>query len=150
MSKIINGTKVLCLLIALTATSLSATAPASSMEADVLKAEQARVNALVNNDYAALQSLLSDDLTYTHSTASRQTKTEFLASLRAGLFKYKAIEHEQKRVRVYGDTAVLTTFTRVTAISDGRESQVTLRATIVYVKGGGRWQMVAWQSTRVP
>jgi ketosteroid isomerase-like protein len=150
MSKIIKVTKALCLSIALTATSLSANVPASSVETDVLKAEQVRVNAVVNNDYVALQSLLSDDLTYTHSTASRQTKTEFLASLRSGQFKYKAIEHEEQRVRVYSDTAVLTTFTRVTAISDGRESQATLRATIVYIKSAGQWQMVAWQSTRVP
>ena len=66
MSKIIKVTKALCLSIALTATSLSANVPASSVETDVLKAEQVRVNAVVNNDYVALQSLLSDDLTYTH------------------------------------------------------------------------------------
>lgn len=144
------GTKVLSLLVALTATSFSAGAPASSGETAVLKAEQARISALVNNDYAALEFLLSEDLIYTHSNASRQTKAEFLAALRAGQFKYKSIEHEQPRVRIYGDTAVLTTFTRVIAISDGQESGAILRVTMVYVRSAGQWQMVAWQSTRVP
>lgn len=150
MHKANLGTKVLCLMVALTATSFSAGAPDSSGETAVLKAEQARISALVNNDYAALQLLLSDDLSYTHSNASRQTKAEFLAAVQTGQFKYKAIEHQQQRVRVYGHTAVLTTFTRVTAISDGQEARATLCVTMVYVKNADHWQMVAWQSTRVP
>ena len=34
--------------------------------------------------------------------------------------------------------------------SDGKEQRFTVRYLAVYAKAGGRWRMVAWQSTRVP
>jgi hypothetical protein len=123
---------------------------ASGSETEVLQSEQARIAALVRDDYPALERLLSDDLSYTHSTAAVDTKPRYLESLRSGRLKYKSLDHEQQQVRLYGDTAVLTGLSKVCSIVEGQEVRLTLRFTIVYVKKSGRWQMVAWQSTRVP
>lgn len=117
---------------------------------EVLEAEQARIAALVADDHAALDRLLSSDLTYTHSNAVVDTKAEFMDSLISGRLKYRSLEHGDQQVRFYGDTALLTGVTRVFSTSQGAEVRLTLRFTIVYVHQSGRWQMVAWQSTRVP
>jgi hypothetical protein len=37
----------------------------------------------------------------------------------------------------------------VLADSEGRDLSLELRFTDVYVQRGGRWQMVAWPSTRI-
>jgi ketosteroid isomerase-like protein len=129
---------------------LPARAANRTIEAEVIAAEQSRVTALIQDDFAALDRLLSDDLTYTHSNALVDSKAQYIESLRSGRLKYKALDHEQQHVRVYGDTAVLTGLTRVYSIYQGQEGRPTLRFTIVYVKKSGRWQMAAWQSTRVP
>jgi ketosteroid isomerase-like protein len=114
-------------------------------------AEQERVRAVIAADTTALSRLLGDDLTYTHSTAWVETKAQFLESVRSGALKYEKMEHSDVQVRVYGDAAVLTgrSDVRVHSPRSGL-LQMQIRFTAVYVKRAGRWQMVAWQSTRIP
>jgi ketosteroid isomerase-like protein len=93
---------------------------------------------------------LSDDLLYTHSSARVETKAEFLAALRSGELKYEAMNHEDLKVRVYGDTALVTGRSAVRVRSRGQENNLQIRFLAVYVRKAGHWQMVAWQSTRFP
>jgi ketosteroid isomerase-like protein len=46
-------------------------------------------------------------------------------------------------VRVYGDAAVATGRTRASGRSHGQDVTVVLRFTDVFVRRGGRWQVVA-------
>lgn len=115
----------------------------------VREVERRRVQALTGNDMAALERLLADDLVYTHSNGLVDSKESFLASLRSGAAKYEAMEHEDVRVRTYGETAVLTGLTKVKVKSRGEDLSLTLRFTSVYAKQAGHWRMVTWQSTRL-
>jgi len=45
---------------------------------------------------------------------------------------------------------VLTGACRISVTSGGRPNSFSVRFTDVYANTGGRWQMVAWQSTRLP
>jgi len=126
------------------------TIPAASA-ADVEKAERARFEAMTRGDLAALGQMLHDDLTYVHSNARRETKTEFLNALKSGTLKYVSIEPVEISVRTYGPAfAVIVGHVRVTTLSQGKENPFTLRYTDVWVHRDGRWQMAAWQSTRIP
>jgi hypothetical protein len=51
---------------------------------------------------------------------------------------------------VLGDTGIINTVVHIVAVNRGQENRNHLRVTIVYAKRDGRWQMVAWQSTRMP
>jgi len=53
-------------------------------------------------------------------------------------------------VRSYGETAIVTGQSRMTVVNAGQEMKVHLRFTDVWVRRGGGWQMVAWQSTKLP
>ena len=53
-------------------------------EADVLRADDRRFEAMRRGDWAALDATLADDLTYVHSTARLESKAEHMANLRAG------------------------------------------------------------------
>ena len=70
----------------------------------------------------------------------------------AGKLKYKAFDPGQPRVRVYGNTAVLTGTATVQVESTTiGPAPFQILFTDVYVrKPDGRWQAVAWQSTRPP
>ena len=119
--------------------------------AEVLKREDARVQAMLKADVAALEDVLADDLTYTHSNAKVETRREFIDEIRSGRLKYKSIEREGVAVRVYGDdAAIITGSARIQVRSGDADLDVRLRFTDVYVKRGGTWRMVAWQSTRLP
>ena len=101
-------------------------------------------------DYAALDRLLADDLTYTHSTAKLDTKATYLEPLVSGRTRYQSLEPSDVQVRVYGTTGVVTGILRSVALVAGKESRTDMRFTNVWVQRDGRWQMVAWQSTRLP
>ncbi len=113
---------------------------------EVKKVEQRRVEALTSRDYAALEKLLGDDLTYTHSNGRFQTKPQLLASLRSGDLEYRLMQHADVQVRPYGDTAVMTGRSRLKVISKAHHLDVPIRFTLVYVTRDAQWQLVAWQS----
>lgn len=123
---------------------------ASKADEAVRAAELARFKAMTTGDLATLGTLLGDDLVYTHSSALVDSKASYVESMRSGALRYQAIEPREMKVRVYGTVAVITAAAAVTSISKGQTSNNQLRYTDVWVLRDGRWQMVGWQSTRIP
>jgi ketosteroid isomerase-like protein len=120
----------------------------SSEDASVRAVEDRRIKALVDDDFTTLEAIFADDLHYTHSSAVVDDKASYMAALRSGKTKYETIEPGPVRVAIYGDTALMTGTAMVGL--RGRPEKLPLRYTLVYVKQGGQWRMVAWQSTRMP
>jgi ketosteroid isomerase-like protein len=122
------------------------TAAAEAVQA----AELARFKAQTGGDLKALEALLGDDLVYTHSSAAVDSKATYVESMRSGALKYTSIEPRDLQVRVFGTTAIITGAAHITAVSKGQPVDNQLRYTDVWVLRDGRWQMVSWQSTRLP
>ena len=119
-------------------------------EQQIRQREIRRFEAMVRGDVSVLDDILSDDLTYTHATGVFETKAEFIAKLKSGQTKYESFAPENVLVRLYGMTGVVTGVARVKVQVKGEHLSFQLRFTDVYVKKGDRWQMVAWQATRLP
>jgi ketosteroid isomerase-like protein len=122
----------------------------SAESGEVLRLDEARFVAMTRADIAELNKILADDLVYTHSSGRVETKKEFIASLETGSLKYVSIQNEEKKARIYGTTALINGRAKVTISSQGQEQSFVLRYLDVYVKRNNKWQMVAWQSTRLP
>jgi hypothetical protein len=122
------------------------------MEQQVLQAEKDRFAAMVKGDRAALEKLLADDLTYTHSTALLESKEQFLKSVTSGNIDYVSIVPNEAdwKVRINGDTAVVNGVAAVNVIDTGKDRKIRIRFTTVQANRGGAWQLLAWQSTVVP
>jgi ketosteroid isomerase-like protein len=128
---------------------ITATIARSSQEEEILAIETERTQAMIAGDLATLERILGDDLTYVHATGQVESKAEFLARLKSGDLKYKAMPREGVIVRVLGDAAVVTGKATLDAESKGESRTFPLRFTEVHVRRGGRWQMIAYQSTRI-
>lgn len=129
----------------------SAIASAGETEQAVLAAQDKRIALTVAGDLAGLGAAMSDDLTWTHSNANVETKADFLEAIRSGKYRYKSMTFDDRRVRLHGDsTAIVSGTCRVQVTSGGREIDIRLRFTELYVRQGGAWRMALWQSTRVP
>lgn len=113
-------------------------------------AEAARFDAMIRGDLRALDTLLASDLTYTHTGGERQSKAEFEQMLRSGELRYLGAEPESVEVRIYGSTAIAEGLSRMRVRSASGESAFTIRFLEAYVRRRSRWELVAWQSTRVP
>jgi len=118
--------------------------------AAVRAAELARFDAQVKRDTAALGRLLADELRYVHSSALIETKRHFIETVATGRIVYDSLVPVEMHHRIYGQTAVGAGEVRVQVEMDGKTLRVNLLFTTVHVRQHGRWQLVAWQSTRVP
>ena len=123
---------------------------ATGVEADVLRADDRRFEAMRRGDWAALDAVLAEDLTYVHSTARLESKAEHVANLRAGKPHYRGITPRERRARVHGSIGVVNGVSDMHVERDGKEQRFTVRYLAVYAKAGADWRMIAWQSTRVP
>lgn len=131
-----------CLMLML---SLGASAQEST-EQQIVKLEEQWTTALIQADAAALDRLYTDDIVYTHTNGTVNTKAQFLDALKAGKAKYLAVERSDLKVQSYGDTAIAT-FRAVIKVN-----AVTLPSRVmhVFVRLDGQWRMAAYQSTRLP
>ena len=120
------------------------------VEADVLRADDRRFDAMRRGDWVALDAALADDLTYVHSTARLESKTEHIANLRAGRPHYRGIAPRDRKARVHGGIGVVNGVSEMHVERDGKEQRFTVRYLAVYAKAGEHWRMIAWQSTRQP
>jgi Domain of unknown function (DUF4440) len=119
-------------------------------EQAVLQAENDRFAAMKKADAAALEKLLAPELSYTHSNASVQDKAAFISDIKSGRIKYLTIDAADMKARIFGSMAIVTGGATVHVIQNGNDLNIKIRYTDVHINRGGSWQMVAWQSTRLP
>ncbi|HSC08445.1 MAG TPA: nuclear transport factor 2 family protein [Steroidobacteraceae bacterium] len=116
----------------------------------VEQVERRRFAAMVDRDIAALEPLLAEDLTYGHSNGEFENKAQFLETIRAGRLRYVAIGVQELSVRQYENVAIVTGRLAISGRAGDQSVALTLRYTDAYLNRDGRWQLVAWQSTRLP
>ncbi len=118
-------------------------------EAALTQMEKDWGQAMVKNDEATLHRLMADDWSMTTPDGAVQTKTEALADLKSGNLKFESTEVDDIKVRVFGNTAVVTGHSRDKSTYKGKDVSGEYRFTDVFVKRNGKWQAVATQVTQV-
>ena len=73
-----------------------------------------------------------------------------IEALETGRLNYQRMDASDVKIRVYGDTAILTGKAKVEVVSGGNPLTFGLIFTDVYTKKEGQWQMVSWHATRLP
>jgi hypothetical protein len=119
--------------------------------ASVAAAEKERTTALEHGDVAAVEKILGDDLTYVHASGKVDSKASYLAAIRSDELHYISWQSKTMHVRPLGEAAVIDGEYLIRVI-DRRVKPDPFDVNIfflgVYAQRDGRWQMVAWQSTR--
>ena len=144
---------------------LAASSMAFGQEANVVKAKRSRSNgsveqaiqrlhleygqAQLTNDIAMLERVWADDHTFTNTFGVVQTKAERLAEMKSGARKLESFKLDDIQVRVYGNTAVVTSRATLKMQLRGQEISLQARGIDVYVRKKGWWQLVAAQATRI-
>jgi hypothetical protein len=128
-----------------------ATPAPTSAPAEVLAAEDARFTAMLHEDVLALDTLLADDVLYTHTTGLTETKAQFLESLRVRRLTYDSIVPGERLLRQLAPgVAVISGQARMVVRVGTEARRFEIRFTDVLVLRGRRWLTVIWQSTRSP
>jgi hypothetical protein len=96
-----------------------------------------------------LQELFDDQLTYTHSNGWIETKDEVISNITSGKLQYHQVEILQAQVRYYEQTAVVNGVANFKVSLDGKEMELRLVYTEVYVNQDG-WKLVSRHASRLP
>ena len=138
--------------ISLTLTTCAAMWAADPKTVDGVKAaEKAWGAATASADEAALNKLLADDLSYTHSTGDSDTKAMFIGNMKSGERKYHEVTFKSVDARLYGDSAVSMVVGGVRVSMKGAvQAPAKLRMLHFWVYQKGAWRLAAHQSLRLP
>src|SRR5499433_2932386 len=117
--------------------------PSSKAEEEIMKLEDQWVQSRATKDPTMARDLLSDDYLGANITRQAMNKQQTIDGITAGaLFAGKA-EMMDRKVRIYGDTAVST------GVHTGAIGADKVRYIRVFVKRNNKWRLVAGQGTRV-
>jgi ketosteroid isomerase-like protein len=125
---------------------LSAAPATSKDDKEVLAAMDAYKEAMIHKDGAALDKLLSNDLTYTHSGGQLETKADVIKSITTSKTIVEALDFSDTSVRMYGNVALVK---GKVDLWHSKANIVHMNVLHVWVKGPQGWQMVARQATRL-
>jgi ketosteroid isomerase-like protein len=123
---------------------------AADPEIEIRDAEKAWAQAVVAQDWAAVDKILGDKLIYAHATGGIESKKQYLDRVRSGAQKYDTIRHESTRVVVYADSAVTHSIMRMAGATNGVPFNDHLMMLHVWEKQGGAWRLAAHQTTKLP
>ena len=140
------------ILLLLASTALAQTAPDA---AELTKLLNDFLAGASRNDPAVHDRFWADDLIYTRSAGRRVNKAEIMHDVRnapaAETDDPKTVyTAEDIRIQQYGDTAVVAFRLVATTDADGVKQVQNLLNSGTFVKRDGKWQVVNWQSTRMP
>jgi ketosteroid isomerase-like protein len=120
-------------------------------EAEVLSTHVDVFNrALESRDWDALAAIYSDDYMLVRPDGSVLSKDEVLADLRIGGLAFDSIEIADVKIRIHGDTAILTAASRTVASRHGKEANSHIRLVAVYVTDRGTPRLAHFQSVSLP
>jgi hypothetical protein len=119
----------------------------SGVVAELTRLEQERCRALSQQDWSALEALLSEDYTHTHTTGRVEDKPTYMQGMKE---RPRETFRGDLRVRVYGDTAVMQGLQTNKTQRGGETSLMESQVIQVWVRQGNAWKLVATQNTRMP
>jgi len=122
--------------------------PAADIK-ELTRLEQVWNEAHLKGDAEALNKLWAEDLFVTVPDMPVMNKEESLAIWKAGKMKFDIYKTSDLRIKVYGNSAVVTG--QLVRIRDRNSEKFEddWRFTKVYVRRDGRWQVVAWHGSHV-
>src|SRR5215471_13129805 len=115
----------------------------------LLELEKGFQNAIVANDADAIEGFVTHDWIIVNADGIIIEKERFLAVVKSGTLTHSAMTLDEPRVRIYGDTAVVTGRATSTGQFMGAEFTTLERATDVFVKTDGQWRCVLTQLTKI-
>jgi ketosteroid isomerase-like protein len=112
--------------------------------------EQNWHDAILHRNVQAMEGLLADDYIAITANGTLQSKDQTLANLKNGTLHFNAIEFSDRKVRFYGQTALVTSRAEVSGTNAEGEVSGSYRYTRVYVRDpNGAWKIVSFEASRI-
>ncbi len=117
-------------------------------EQQILALHEAGDRALISADLAVLAEIFADDYVQYNEAGQAFTKQQVLDNFRIGAIRYPAIVSTSRKIRVFGDTAVVHGSESDEVEANGKRFSVRYVYLDVLRKIDGKWKLVASQLAR--
>ncbi len=116
----------------------------------VLQTERELATAYLRSDADAIARGVMEDYTLTNSMGKITTRADDIDEAKKNNPKYEMFENHDMKVRVHGDTAVVTGQTHTKGISSGKPFDSEFQFTDTFIRDGGRWRLLAGHVSKLP
>jgi ketosteroid isomerase-like protein len=124
-------------------------AQGTDQEKSVLQAERDLAMVYQESDADGIARGVMEDYTLTNSRGKITTRADDIEEAKKVDPKYEIFENHDMKVRVHGDTAVVTGTTHTKGISGGKPFDAEFQFTDTFVKDSGRWRLFAGHATKI-
>jgi ketosteroid isomerase-like protein len=117
---------------------------------EIERLEDAWRNAVLHGNFSAMDGLLADDYMAITPSGILQSKEQALAGLRSGAMRLTSLDLSDRKIRVYGTTALVTSRAEVKGSDPEGSMSGSYRYTRVYVRDArGTWRIVSFEASRI-
>src|SRR5262245_50192273 len=120
---------------------------AQTTEQELIGLHRQLIASAMKQDTAAAARIVADDVVVTTPMGQVVSKAQRIEGLKQ--IKIDSYVPDDYKVRVYGDTAVMTYHFAFKGTALGRDMSGDYREIVVWVKRNGQWQVVASQGTPI-
>jgi len=106
--------------------------------------------AMISKDKTTLDKLTSDDLSFGHSTAVIQNKSEFLNDVVSGPTIFQKIDISDQTIQVAGDIAIVRNTSSITGTNKAGPLDIKIGVLMIWKKQNGTWKLLARQGFKLP
>ena len=121
----------------------------ASAEQQLKTLDDQQRQAALQGDPSFLEKHVASGFSGFDASGQPQTREQLINNRKNGNVKYDAIDPRDRKIHVYGNTAVIDHDAMIKGTINGKEISGEYRATGVWVKQGGQWKLVAFDSAPV-
>ena len=105
--------------------------------------------AMISGNKADLESVLSDDLTYGHSSGKVQSKAVFVEEISTKKSDFLTIDLSEQTISIAGDVAIVRHILTASTNDGGKPANPHLGIVLVWKKTKGEWKLIARRAFHV-
>ena len=120
-----------------------------SIEQSLMKMEQDLSDALVKRNTTAFDKYLDNDAVLTAPSGMSESKAQLVNEIKSGDLKFESSKIDDLKVKVFGNTAIVTYNTTDKATFKGQDISGHFRWTDTFIKMGSSWKLVASHGTPI-
>ncbi len=104
--------------------------------------------AMTSGDSIQLSQLVTDDLSYGHSSGHVDDKATFINKLVSGKSDFVSITLSEQQIILHGKTAIVRHKLDAVTNDNNKPGEVHLYVMLVWVKKGGAWKLLGRQAVK--
>jgi ketosteroid isomerase-like protein len=141
--------KKLSVILLIFASSLAVSAQSKDETLVAAAVEKLRA-AMISGNKADLESVLSSDLTYAHSSGKIESKEVFVQAISTKKSDFVTIAITKQSISITGDVAVVSHQLDATTNDGGKPAAPHLNIVLVWKKIKGEWKLIARRAFHAP